>query len=107
MADSTDREFLLKLWDESWTDGIWIAPWSKAVETLTPAQAAWRPAPERHCIWQLVNHVCMWREYTLAKLEGRATPTREDVERGNFAMPASATDEEWRKSLARLRATHD
>src|SRR5262249_42751421 len=101
-----ERELLLKLWDESWTEGIWIAPWKGAVESLTPEQAAWRPAPERHCIWQLVNHVSIWREYTLAKLAGGGHPTRDEVLSGNFAMPDSPTDAEWHRALERLHASH-
>ena len=71
-----DRRTLLKLWDESWDQGIWIAPWSKAVRGLSPRQAALHPAAGRHSIWQIVNHVCIWREYTLTKLDGRPGPAR-------------------------------
>ncbi len=101
-----DRALLLKLWDESWDAGIWIAPWSKAVADLTPAQAAWTPGPGRHSIWQNVNHVCIWREYTLTRVDGRPGPTREQTERDNFTQPASPSADGWQKSLQRLRASH-
>ena len=101
-----DREHLLKLWTESWEEGIWIAPWKKAVE-ITPAQAAWKPAPERHSIWQLVHHVSIWREYTLMKLGEREHPTRDEVMAGNFAAPNAGDEAAWRSAVERLKASHD
>lgn len=102
-----NHETLLKLWNESWDQGIWIAPWRKAVEDLSATQAAWRPAPNRHCVWQIVEHVCFWREYTLAKAYGRATPSKDEVERANFAMPETSTEAEWRRSIERLQQSHE
>ncbi|RJP36029.1 MAG: DinB family protein [Phycisphaerales bacterium] len=74
---AVNQNILSKLWDESLTDGIWIAPWGKALDSLTPAQAAWTPAPDRHSIRQIVNHVCIWRETTLSRFDGRPGPSRE------------------------------
>jgi len=102
-----DRASLLKLWDESWKDGIWIAPWSKAVADLTPRQAAWRPKKGRHSIWQNVVHVCFWREYTLMKLAGKPPLTREQIIAAEFAEPKSPTAAEWRKTVRRLKKSHD
>ena len=101
-----DRTVLLKLWDDSWSGDIWIAPWGKAVADLTPQQAAWKPNPNRHCIWQIVNHVCIWREYTLTRLDGRPGPSREQVDRDNFAMPPAQSQAAWQQTLDRLRTTH-
>jgi hypothetical protein len=102
-----NQALLLKLWDESWKDGIWIAPWSKAVDDLTPAQAAWTSSPGRHSIWQIVNHVCIWRETTLSRFDGRPGPSREELERDNFAEPSTPDQPAWDRTRARLRATHD
>ena len=57
------RDELLKLWNDAWTEGLWAAAWGKAIDDLTPAQATWTPAPGRHSIWQIVNHVIFWREH--------------------------------------------
>jgi hypothetical protein len=65
-AVSAGRELVIKWWDEAWTEGLWAAAWSKSLNDLTPAQAAWRPPAtvggERHSIWQLVLHMIFWRE---------------------------------------------
>lgn len=102
-----DQAQLHKLWQECWDQNTWIASWTGAVASLTSAQAAWRPMPERHCIWQIVNHVCIWREVTLGKVHGREGPSREVLSRDNFAMPTVADATAWRQSLERLRTTHE
>jgi uncharacterized damage-inducible protein DinB len=102
-----DRTLLLKLWDETWDKGGPFTPWTRAVADLTPAQADWSPGPGRHSIWQNINHVCAWREYILTKIDGRPGPSREDMAALNFAPPPAPTHEEWRKTLDRLRRTHE
>lgn len=96
-----------RLWGESWDQGIWITPWSKAINGLTPAQAAWSPAPGRHSIWQNINHVSIWREYTLTKIDGRPGPTRDDMTPRNFEHPAAPEQVAWDAARARLRQSHD
>lgn len=106
-----DREVLLALWDESWTEGTWFGSWSRALAGLTPAQAAWRPQPNAHSIWQLVAHVTFWREISLATLAGEPRPSAEDIARRNFPEPAATTDAAWSATRSALeasqRAIHD
>ena len=101
-----DRENLLKLWDESWEEGIWFASWSEAIKGLTAAQAAWRPKPGLHSIWQLVGHVNFWRAYTLDTLAGRPKPTDEQMQRGNLPEPEAPDDAAWAAARAQLADTH-
>ena len=101
-----DRKNLLKLWDESWKDGIWFASWSKAMDGLTAGQAGWKPQPESHSICQLVNHVNFWREYTLDTLAGKPKPSDEEMARRNFAAPAPLTEAAWNETRATLGETH-
>ncbi len=83
-------------WDEAWTEGLWAAPWGKAVEGLTAKQAAWTPGAGRHSIWQIVNHMIFWREYTLRILAGEPKPSPEERERLNFPAPEQVTEEAWK-----------
>jgi hypothetical protein len=101
-----DRESLLALWDESWTEGTWFGSWSKSLAGLTPAQAAWHPQPGAHSIWQLVAHVIFWREITLDTLAGKPRPTADEIARRNFPEPAHVTDEAWDAARAALEASH-
>src|SRR5437870_7844591 len=60
MNTHMQRDDFLKLWTSAWTGGLWAAPWSKALDDLTPQEAAWQPTSlkgeHRHSIWQIVNH---------------------------------------------------
>jgi uncharacterized damage-inducible protein DinB len=100
------REDLLKHWNDAWTNGLWAAPWSKAIDDLTPAQAAWTPAPGRHSIWQIVNHMIFWREHDLALLKAQKMSS-EEKERRNFEpTPSPASDAAWRETKKRFAQTH-
>jgi uncharacterized damage-inducible protein DinB len=48
----------------------WHPPLGMAVRGLTAAQAAWKPSPERHSIWQIVRHVLHWKRGVLDSLDG-------------------------------------
>jgi hypothetical protein len=101
-----DRIQLLELWDESWSEGIWFGSWTKALDGVTAAQAAWRPQPGLHSIGQLVGHVVFWREYTLAKLGGQPNLPADEVARRNFPDDAAASEDAWRATRERLATSH-
>jgi len=104
------REFVTKFWSEAFTLGLWAAAWSKSIEGLTPAQAAWQPPDAaslhgqtgaRHSIWQNVLHMCLWREHWLRKLKGQTTP-KEVLEAENFPVIADRSEGAWAATRARF-----
>jgi len=109
MPDST-REFVTKFWNTAFTEGLWAASWSKSIEGLTAAQAAWQPpdaaslhgqAGKRHSIWQIVLHMCLWREHWLRKLAGKTTP-KEELEEQNFPKLSDLSEGAWAAARARF-----
>jgi uncharacterized damage-inducible protein DinB len=104
-----DRGRLRKLWEEGLDDGLWYAPWSKAIDGLTAAEAAWKPAEGRHSIWQLVNHIVFWQDYTLRAARGQK-PTREEfakeTERRNWEEPAETTEAAWKDARDRFMTSY-
>ena len=97
---------VLQWWDAAWDEGLWYAPWSKAIDGLTAAQAAWTPAPGRHSIWAILNHMCFWREHALRVLRNDR-PSKEEVEKRNFETPADVSEAAWaaaRQRFATLQA---
>ena len=48
---------------------------------MTPALAAWRPAPERHNIWELIVHAAYWKYVAWRRLTG--------ARRGSFPLAGS------------------
>jgi uncharacterized damage-inducible protein DinB len=101
------REDMAEWWREAWNAGLWAAPWGKALEGLTPEQAAWRPAPGRHSIWQHVAHMCFWREDALARLDGKPKPTTEELATGNFPQQGTIDAAAWQAMRDRFRASQE
>lgn len=92
---------LLEWWDGAWKEGLWHAPWSQAIEGLTPQQAAWTPAPGRKSIWELLAHMCFWREHALRTIAGDR-PSKDEVARRNFQPPTEITPEAWQAARDRF-----
>lgn len=100
------RAFVAETWDRAWSAGLWAAAWGKSIEGLTSAQAAWTPAPGRHSIWQIVLHMCFWREYAISRAEGGATKPDEEIARNNFPDIDDTSEAAWAKARARFEESH-
>jgi uncharacterized damage-inducible protein DinB len=48
----------------------WQPPLNGALRGLTAAAAAWKPAPARHSIWQIVRHLILWKRGVLQAWDG-------------------------------------
>lgn len=100
-----DRQFILDMWDASHEKYTWIPPFIKSFKDLTPQQAAWKPDPKRHSIWQNLSHITFWREATIRKLGGEKIP-EEEVERSNFAEPSQVNADTWGAAIARFEKSN-
>jgi DinB family protein len=79
-------------------DPIW-----QVLDGISAQQAAARPVPQTHTIWEIVMHMTFWEDVATRRLAGLRAGLVEEL---NFpAMPA-ATDENWRQTLEQLRASH-
>ena len=72
---------------------------------VTPRQAAWRPGPRRHNIWEIVVHAAYWKYVVTRRLTG--------APRGSFALKGSnwflrdgGTHAAWRADVDLLDRTH-
>lgn len=73
---------------------------------MSRAVAAWRPAPDRHNIWELVVHAAYWKYAVRRRLTGE--------KRGSFLLegsnwwrrPIEDTDAEWKRDVALLVQEH-
>ena len=100
-----ERQFLLKTWDDTWDKSWWWPAFSVAFPDLTAAQAAWKPAPQRHSIWQILNHMILWRQVCVRRARGEK-PSHDEIDRRNWEEPPDPTDAAWRDALARLERSH-
>lgn len=79
-----------------------------SIRGLDASAAAWRPAPERHNIWEIVVHAAYWKYTVRRRLLGER--------RGSFPLKGSdwfvrpdhpaAGDRQWREDTALLVSIH-
>lgn len=98
---------LLRILDEAYQKKAWHGPNLKGtLRGVSVQEAVWRPAPDRHNVWELALHAAYW------KYAGWRRLTREKrgafpVKGSNwFLRPESATEQAWRADLALLDEQH-
>lgn len=69
-ATVTPKDILLNHLEYTFEKEAWQPSLLMAVGGLTAAQAAWKPGPDRHSIWQIVRHVAHWKRATLDAWNG-------------------------------------
>lgn len=67
----TIKDVVLRQWTTAVeNDSTWHVPLVNALRGLTAAQAASKPAPERHSIWQIVRHLTDWKHAVIERWRG-------------------------------------
>jgi len=99
---------LLELLDEAFDKKSWHGPNLRgSIRGITAQQAAWRPGPDRHNIWELTLHAAYWKYVVRRRLTGE--------KRGSFELPGSnfftrpsaeATETAWKADVNILIAEH-
>ena len=68
---ASPRTELLSMIDEAFDGRAWHGPTlRRAVAGVTPAQAAWRPAPGRHSILEVALHAAYWKHEVRRRITG-------------------------------------
>jgi hypothetical protein len=103
------NSLLLQLWEEAFEQKTWHGPnlW-QSLKGVTAKQAAWRPAPRRHNIWEEALHAAYWKYAVRRRLAGG--------KRGSFVLdgsnffhrpqPGKRTEAAWKADKAILRQEH-
>lgn len=100
---------IVELLEEAFQKKAWHGPnlW-QALKGVTPEQAAWRPAPGRHNIWEETLHAAYWKYAVRRRL--KAGKRGEFVLTGSnfFARPEKGklTQKAWDEDKAILRKEH-
>jgi uncharacterized damage-inducible protein DinB len=85
---------------------MWHGPsLDELLASVSSDQAAARPIPGAHSIWEIVLHVTAWAEIALARLHGQRTgdPTPDE---DWPPVPGSAAAASWQTALERLRESY-
>lgn len=76
------HQLVLTLLDEAYEKRTWHGPNLKqSIRGVTAKQAAWRPGPGRHNIWEVTVHAAYWKYAVRRRIEGG--------KRGSFALKGS------------------
>jgi len=98
---------LLQILDEGYERRAWHGPNLRGTLRGVGAQeAAWRPGPDRHNIWELAVHAAYWKYANWRRLTGQKRGTFAFAGSNWFARPESPTEKSWRADLALLDEQH-
>ena len=100
----TVKELLLYLLEYTYEREGAYPPLTTALAGLTAVQASWKPAQERHSIWQIVHHMAQWMEAGLEALAAHPQ-VYEDLQRSDW-QAASGDEREWQADVARLHGAY-
>jgi DinB family protein len=81
----------------------WQPPLREAMDGVTAAQAAWKPAPERHSIWQIVRHLILWKGGVLDAWNGNP-PDGQQLLARDWRAAAAGSEEDWARDRQTLLA---
>ncbi|MEK6755706.1 MAG: DinB family protein [Bacteroidota bacterium] len=101
-------QLLLSLLDEAYEKKAWHGPNLRgSIRGLSANEAAWRPGPKRHNIWEIVVHCAYWKYAVRRRMLGE--------KRGSFPLKGSnwfirpgwsPTEEAWREDIELLGICH-
>jgi len=75
-------KLVLALFDEAYEKKTWHGPNLKqSIKGVSAKQAAWRPGPGRHNIWEVMLHAAYWKYALRRRIEG--------AKRGSFVLKGS------------------
>jgi hypothetical protein len=67
--DNPGIQILLRALDTGYDHKSWHGPILKgSLRGISPEEAAWRPAPQRHNVWELAIHAAYWKYSVLRRL---------------------------------------
>jgi hypothetical protein len=106
-AVATEIAILLRLLDESYEKKAWHGPNLRgAIRGVDSEEAAWRPGPGRHNIWENVVHAAYWKYTVRRRLLGEKKGSFPLKGSNWFVRPIEKTAQAWRCDVALLDATH-
>ncbi|MEK6280219.1 MAG: DinB family protein [Acidobacteriota bacterium] len=106
---NSEMKILLTLIDQAFDHRSWHGTNLKgSIKGMPAGHAAWRPAPDRHNIWELVVHAAYWKYIVRRRLRSEA--------KGSFPLKGSnwierpvggdSTEAAWKADVRLLIDTH-
>lgn len=100
-------ELLLQILDSSFDKKSWHGPNLRgSVRGLSAEEAAWRPAPDRHNVWEHVVHAAYWKYVVRRRLLGEKRGSFPLKGSNWFERPGALGEDDWYEHVALLERTH-
>ena len=103
-------EQLLAILDQAYDHPSWHGTNLRgSVRRVAAKQAAWRPGPRRHNIWEEVVHAAYWKYAVARRFTGESRGSFPIKGSNWFKRPADraqVTDKAWREDVALLERMH-
>jgi len=103
------KTLLLDLFEEAFDRKTWHGPnlW-QSLQGVTAEQAAFRPAPKRHNIWEEALHAAYWKYAVRRRLEGgrRGSFTLQGSNFFHRPEPGRLNEAAWKADKAILLSEH-
>ena len=95
LAELVRRSLTGPMWHGSAVDEL--------LEGVTYEEAALRPIPSAHTIWELVLHTTVWTDVARRRGQGqKVSPTESE----DWPIPTGLSAREWERDRARLNEAH-
>jgi hypothetical protein len=106
-TDQVQVALLLRILDEGYDRKAWHGPNLRGtIRGLDARRAAWRPAPGRHNIWEIVVHAAYWKYAVRRRVTGEKRGSF-PLEGSNwFARSGEPVASAWWQDVALLGAEH-
>ena len=98
LLDSLDEAFHRKSWHGPNLRG--------SIRGVTAKQAAWRPKPGAHNIWELTLHAAYWKYTVRRRITGDKRGSFVLAGSNFFPRPIETTEAAWRADIEILEAEH-
>ena len=107
MRQSRDVQQLLAILDQAYERRSWHGRNLRgSIRRVSPEQAAWRPAPGRHNIREIVVHAAYWKYAVWRRLTAAARGSFPLKGSNWFRRPDDPSGRAWRQDVALLDRMH-
>ncbi len=100
-------QLLLSILDEAYEKQAWHGPNLRgSLRGINAEQAAWRPGPGRHNIWEIAVHASYWKYAVRRRLTGQKRGSFPLKGSNWFHRPDSISEKAWQGDLRLLAEQH-
>jgi hypothetical protein len=105
-TDSNTIKLLLKDLDEFfYGPNFWQAGLYPQVKDLTVEQALWKPSADRHCIWEILQHINAWQWFAIEIIKGNKI---ESMKEYNWVpLPENPDETKWKSEIEKAKQLHE